>query len=125
MAFNPLAGKDVKVKISTTEYAFRVAEVMLDAKLGDVTNFTSAGAQQVIEGPFKGKITLRGPHDGGNMDPFEVNQPVSLDIEYSNSLSYSLACLVESVKVTGDLEKPQEVEVVVQTNGVFTPGMPS
>ena len=66
MAFTPLAGKDATVTVGMTTYAFKVAKVQVKSKLGDVTNFTSAGARAFIAGPFDAKLTLSGPLDGGS-----------------------------------------------------------
>jgi len=119
MAFNPLAGKDASVTVGMTTYNFKVTDVEMKSKLGDVTGYLSGGKRQFVDGPIDAKLTCRGSYDGGNMT-FAVGSAYTLVVAYSLSINISIPTLCESIKLTADVENPDEVNIVFQSNGDFT-----
>lgn len=119
MAFSPLATYVSSIKISTTSYSFDKWEDAQDCSLAEVTNLTSGGFAQYIDGISSCKIKLSGPLDNGNMVAFTIGSAISLIIEFVTGTSVTVTGLVKSCTVSGDIKDAQRIAIEFWATDTF------
>lgn len=119
MAFNPLEGFLGAVLLDADELAFDKWELEMNTGLPKVTNFTSNGAQVLVKGIYKGRISLEGPYDQGNM-PFSIGAELEFTLQFTEGISIVVNAFIETITPTVDVEDAQRIRMVCQSSGTFT-----
>ena len=116
MAF--LSGIGGGVMVGATAYKFRRWKVTFRGKLPPVNNFTSA-YQVLVAGLVAATVTLSGPYDQGGM-AFSCTGAYTFTLQWSQSVSLTVPCLLESIDGEQDVEAAATAELVGQSTGAFT-----
>jgi hypothetical protein len=118
MPQNLLAGKGGSVLIGATPFSFGKWEQEMHAKMVPVPNFVSAPYEVFVVGLFGSKLNISGPYDGGNM-PFSVGTSYVWILGVSASITLTVTAIVDSIKLTTDVEGAALVVLTVTVNGPF------
>lgn len=121
--FHP--GKTITVTTAGgSTYTFKVVKVNGKNMTGDVRSFLDVGAPKRIAGPYDGSIECSGPYDSGNMvGVFTLGAALTVTTVLSGSVTLAMPVLVEDYTLSGDVEKPTEINVKFIAAGAFSAAM--
>jgi len=119
MSQNLLSGKTGYVNTGAGNYSFGKWELEMKAKMVPVPNFNGGGFEQYVVGLVGGKATITGPYDQGNM-AFAVGSTYTWTLGLAVSVFLTFPGILESVKMSEDVDGNPVVTLTVQSNGAFT-----
>lgn len=119
MADNYISGKSGGVKVGATAYSFGKWKALMKMNLPSITNFTSGGAQALLDAIKRATITLVGPYNQGNM-PFVVGTTYTWLLHFTDAINLSIPAKVESIDVDNDVETNPVITITAQSDGTFT-----
>lgn len=123
MAFQ--SGKIAGVLVDGVTMAFAEWELDGDLDLIKVNNFLSAGAQELVQGFYKGTITLSGAHNLQQM-PFNLLRavPYVLTLQWTAGLQIQITAWLKSINPGVKAEDTPRLKVVFWSQGVWTAAVP-
>jgi hypothetical protein len=118
---NQLSGKIGYTTIGAVSMAFRHWEAPLGVEVLDVSNFLSAGFDQMIVGFFGGTVDLEGAYDQGNMPLICGNlYTFHLGFNQTGLIEILMPAIVKEIRPVVDAKKEQVLRVSAKSTGVFT-----
>jgi hypothetical protein len=114
-----MAGKSGWFRSSNTSYPFRTWRLKLSASPIDVTNFTSGGFSEFMAGFITGECTASGFLDSGLQ--LTVGNTYTVSLGAGGGYSVTFTGVLLDLTASTDVSKAAEVEVMMRTNGEFTP----
>jgi hypothetical protein len=117
MAF--YSGKNGSVAVGNTTYKFSDWSLNMDGNLPNVTNFSSSGCRENLDGINEADITLSGPYDAGNM-AFARNTVYTLVLTVGSSITFSVPARSKGLNVTQKVEDAGRISATFQSTGTFT-----
>lgn len=123
MAF--FSGKIAGVLVNGITLAFAEWELDGDMDLVKVNNFQSAGAQSLVQGFYKGTVTLAGAHDLQNM-PFNLlkTTPDVITLQWTAGLQVSITGYMKNLSPSVKAEDTPRLKVVYWSHGTWTAAVP-
>jgi hypothetical protein len=116
--FNPASGTEASVMVGSVTMRFSKFDFDVDVKDVAVNNFSSA--QQLLTfGLGKGKVTLSGPYDIGNM-PLEAGNVYVVTLNVNEDVSFVCPCMLNHYKISDDVEDAPRITCDFNSTGTFS-----
>lgn len=114
-----MAGKSGWFRKDGTDYPFKAWRLKLSASPIDVTNFTSGGYSEFMAGFITGEVTASGFLDSALQ--LTIGQSVTCSLGAGSGYSVSFTGILLDLTASTEVSKAAEVEIMMRTNGEFTP----
>jgi len=117
MAF--YSGKNGSVAVGNTTYKFAEWNLNIDGNLPVVTNFSSSGCRENLDGIDEADITLSGPYDTGGM-VFTRGNTYTLILTVGSTVSFTVTGRCKSLNPSQKVEDAGRASCTFQSTGNFT-----
>jgi len=113
------SGKNGAVAVGNTSYKFAEWSLNIDGQLPVVTNFSSSGKRENLDGIDQADVTLSGPYDTGGMI-FTRGTVYNLSLTVANGVVFSVPGRCKSLSPNQKVEDAARVSVTFESTGNFT-----
>lgn len=117
-----VGGKNGSVAVGGVDYPFGKWSDEMDGDDPEVTNFSSGGCYEDVEGIHRSTITLEGPYAPGSM-PLVRGTVYTFTLRVSNSVTFTASARVKSIGPSQDVKDAARLRVVCRRTGAFTPAI--
>lgn len=116
---NYISGKAASISIQGVTMAFRKWKLSMKADALDVTNLTSGGYREVIDGIISGSLSMEAPYDQGNM-PLDVGTTYTVVLTYTTGITLTVSALITEIAPDIDVKREEVISVSAEVTGTFT-----
>lgn len=120
-----ISGKQGSVRTvnsSGFSFSFDTWELSSNAKLPDITNFTSGGYQALLSGIIDGTVTVSGPYNSGNM-AFTAGLTYVWVLCFTDAIYLTCTAIIQTLKADDKVADAPRINIVAKSTGSFSAGI--